>query len=155
MKGLNNFHATILVIALVAGIFAVIWGLQARDETPDLLTPPQVPTSPRALSAAEIRDLFSGQIVEGVHEIQGFDFAHYYGGDGSLISVRSDRGKTNGTWRVLDDDRLCIHLRRGQEICREVMQIEGVTKKFVKTRSGDTKIVVTFKSFRAGGPGDI
>ncbi len=160
MKGLNNFQLTLLVGAIVAGIFAVIWAYQPSVATRDssgreVAVPPPEVGAPRALSATEIRNRFSGQIVEGVHENQNFAFTHYYGPDGRLISVRSDRQKTHGTWHVDDDDRLCIHLNGDDEICRGVIEIDGVTKKFVRTRSGKTKIVVTFKSFRDGGPGDI
>ena len=63
--------------------------------------------------------------------------------------------RTRGTWRVGDDDRLCIHLKGDEELRRGVIEIEGVTKKFVRTRSGKIKIVVTFKSFRTGGPDDL
>ncbi len=168
MKGLNNFQLTLLVGAIVAGIFAVIWAYQPTVATRDSSgrevavppldfrsAPPPEAGAPRALSATEIRNRFSGQIVEGVHEIRNFAFTHYYGPDGGLISVRSDRQKIRGTWRVGDDDRLCIHLKGDEELCPGVIEIDGVTKKFVRTRGGKTKIVVTFKSFRAGGPGDI
>lgn len=160
MKGLNNFHLTLLVGAIVVGIYAVNLAYQPTVETwnasdREVVTPPQESKSPRTLSTAEIRYLFSGQIVEGIHEIQNFKFIHYYGRDGDLISVQPNGRKTKGTWRISDDERLCIHLKGDQEICRGVMQIDGVTKKFVETRSGKTKIVVTFKSFRTGGPGDI
>ncbi len=159
MKGFNNFHLTLLVGAIVAGIFAVIWAYQPTVTTLDSpggeIAVPAETGVPRTLSATEIRDRFAGHIVEGVHEIRNFTFTHYYDPDGGLISARSDRQRTRGTWRVSNDNRLCIHFKGNEELCRGVIEIDGVTKKFVKTRSGKTKIVVTFKSFRAGGPGDI
>ena len=158
MKGFNNLQLTLLVGAIVAGIVALNWAYKPTVAVPPLeirsAQPPEA-AAPRTLSEAEIRNLFSGQIVEGVHEIQNYKFVHYYGRGGDLISVRSDRQRTHGTWRVGDDDRLCIHLKRDEELCRGVIEIDGVTKKFVKTRSGKTKFVVTFKSFRAGGPDNL
>ncbi len=126
-----------------------------RVPTEAQAAPPPEAGAPRVLSATEIRNRFFGQIVEGVHEIRNFTFTHYYGPDGDLISARSDREMYRGTWRVGDDDRLCIHLKGDKELCRGVIEIDGVTKKFVKTRRGRIKFVVTFKSFRFGGPGDL
>ena len=168
MKGLNDFQLTLLVGAIAAGIFAVIWIYQPTVATRELsgrevalpqldvrATPPHEAGARRALSAREIRNRFSGQIVEGVNEIRNFTFTQYYGPDGALISTRSDREMYRGTWRVGDDDRLCIHLKGDKELCRGVIEIDGVTRKFVKTRRGRIKFVVTFKSFRTGGPDDL
>jgi hypothetical protein len=74
---------------------------------------------------------------------------------GSSLAMSANGMDRPCTWRVGDDDRLCIHVKGDEELCRGVIEIDGVTIKFVRTRSGKTKIVVTFKSFRAGGPGDI
>ena len=132
-------------------------GATAADWEPfggEVAIPPETGV-PRALSATEIRDRYAGQIVEGVHEIRNFAFTHYYGPACALISTRSDRQKTHGTWHVDDDDRLCIHLNGDDEICRGVIEIDGVTRKFVDIGRGRTKFVVTFKSFRTGGPDDL
>ena len=159
MKGLSNFHLSILVIGIVTVMAVGIWAVQPNDDTREptggeiaILADTGIP---RMLSAAEIRDRFAGQIVEGVHETRNFSFTHYYSPAGALISVRSGRSKNHGTWHAGDDDRLCIHFDGDDELCRAVIEIDGVIKKIVETRRGKTKIIVTFKSFRTGGPDDL
>ena len=72
--------------------------------------------------------------------------------DGLLEMTQKSLGMT----AIVDDDnRLCIHLNGDDEICRGVIEIDGVTRKFVDIGRGRTKFVVTFKSFRTGGPDDL
>ncbi len=83
-----------------------------------------------------------------MHELKKFTFTHYYGESGSLISFRSDRPRAEGTRRISADDHLCISVNASDDVCRGVVQVDGLIRKFVRKANGQLKIVVTIKGFR-------
>ena len=110
----------------------------------------------RKLTGPEIQALFAGKTVEGHHEIDRYDFKSYYEPTGVFRSYQSDKtGARPAKWWV-SGDLICIHRDdEPEELCRNMFVDPGGVYRKVLVTGRTHKVVVTFKSFTPGNPGNL
>jgi hypothetical protein len=106
------------------------------------------------LSGTEIKEIFSGNTVEGKHHEQGRQFRQYYHPNGTLAATSDDYGRRPdsdfGTWSV-EGNRRCTQFKKwgeGKKWCREIYK-NGDSLQTFSQKSG--KLRETF-SVKQGNP---
>jgi len=106
------------------------------------------------LNAEQVRSLFSGKTVEYHHQMLNFDFVVYHAPDGSLRGTREGQPMSNMQWSVNDKGELCIAYHERNR-CHPIMKQNGVYKKYTISKSGEIKILVTYRKFIDGNPNNF
>jgi len=131
---------TILLVTVLAGGCAPA---MAKKEKKAVQLPPGT------LSAAEVKELFSGRTVESILDSNGRASLTYYNPNGELRQLQ-DGERRNGVWRVRDDGRICLAFAGSKEKCRILVKEGQVYRKYVVRRNGHHERIITYKSFRNG-----
>jgi hypothetical protein len=93
--------------------------------------------------------LFSDKTVESETVRKGRVSLTYYYPDGTLELQRN--GKTySGTWRVRDDDRMCLKIENSQEKCRIIVKQGTLYGKYIVKNNGRHQQSITYRRFMSG-----
>ena len=120
------------------------------------------------LSADEVRELFSGNTVEGelregtdVHvEPMGLStfaepFTTYFSADGTVRSLHGKK-KPQGKWRVSESGDHCVRWKgKKKEACAPIIREGKVYRKYMKRRGGRIKWVESYTKFTPGNPDNL
>jgi hypothetical protein len=120
------------------------------------------------LSADEVRQLFSGNTVEGefregtdVHvEPSGLStfaapFTTYFSADGTARSLRGKK-KLRGKWRTSESGDHCVRWKgKAKEACAPIIREGKVYRKYMKRRGGRVKWVESYTKFTPGNPDNL
>jgi len=101
------------------------------------------------LRDAEIIELFAGKTVESVTASQGRVSLSYYALDGTLEQVRNG-SKRKGTWRVSENDRICLKMENLGEKCRIIVKEGDEYKKYIVKKNGNHQHSVSYRKFVPG-----
>jgi len=120
-----------------------------------------------ALTAGEVRSLFSGKTVEGEFregskkhsEPDGVStfyesFVMYFSEDGAVRSIRGEIKKT-GKWRVDEKGNHCVQWTGKKEACAPIVKEGRVYKKYKKRGGSRIKWVKSFTKFSPGNPDNL
>lgn len=110
--------------------------------------------SDERLDGHELRALYAGNVVEGVHERKGYSFRGHYQHDGTFVSYQSGRkGPRHGQWWV-DGNEICIRWRGDSaSLCRHVFRSRHGIYRKVLTKSFWREVdVVTYHTI---APADL
>jgi hypothetical protein len=114
--------------------------------SPNRVAPPE-----GALSAAEIRALFTGHTVKSVTFSKGTVRETYYMANGEIRRLRNGEVR-KGTWRVRKNGRLCQQVGDHEESCHAIVRAGDTHVKYVVRKNGDHRPVVRYISFTPGNP---
>ncbi|MGB3213099.1 MAG: hypothetical protein WBB19_20520 [Desulforhopalus sp.] len=93
--------------------------------------------------------LFANKTVESETVRKGRVSLTYYSPDGSLEISRN--GKIyEGTWRVTDNDRMCLKIENSQEKCRIIVREGETISKYIVKKNGHHQKSVKYRRFMAG-----
>lgn len=110
-----------------------------------------------ALSASEVKTLFSGKTVVGMHQKYGYAFRSYYEPAGTFRSYQTGKARAEakprkGRWWVEDTGKICVRWADGnRDLCRTmVTDGKGHYWKILIKGNGKRIPIVRFNSFMAG-----
>jgi len=99
----------------------------------------------RVLTGDEVTAMFSDKTVWGEHAIKGYKSISYFAADGSYNGKNLTKNKkSKGKWSVDEKGQLCLD-RKGDNLCRKVVDDGGVIKKYK-----GSKHVFTYTKFEEG-----
>ena len=101
------------------------------------------------LSKKSITNLFSGKTVESMTARKGRVSLTYYGPNGRVEQLRNGM-KRYGTWRVTNNNRMCLTFEGSQEQCRIIVKEGKVLKKYIVKKIGQHQHSVTYRQFLRG-----
>ena len=104
-------------------------------------------TAAEALTAAQLKEMFSDQTISAVnHATGGKAQSTYFSADGKTIQKAADGKKKEGSWRVDGKGQQCITWSGSAEVCSTVVaRGDGTYQRMV----GD-KATVTIQKMRKG-----
>ena len=104
-----------------------------------------------ALSATQVRTLFSEHTVKSVTFSKGTVRETYYMANGEMRRLRNGEVR-KGTWRVRKNGRLCQQVGDHQESCHAIVRAGDTHVKYVVRKNGDHRPIVRYISFTPGNP---
>ena len=104
-----------------------------------------------ALSATQVRTLFSEHTVKSVTFSKGTVRETYYMANGEMRRLRNGEVR-KGTWRVRKNGRLCQQVGDHEESCHAIVRAGDTHVKYVVRKNGDHRPIVRYISFTPGNP---
>jgi|GEM_PF-1838653 len=101
------------------------------------------------LHKEEIFRLFADKTVESITVRKGRHSLTYYYPNGTLELTRNGR-YYNGTWRVTDNDRMCLSLEGSKEKCRIIVRQGSSYSKYIVKLNGKHQKSIRYRIFLAG-----
>lgn len=102
----------------------------------------------RALSAAEVRLLFSGNTYEASIPSRKINMKVYVDPNGTMTGIQAGN-KFSSKWHISEQGEICVSY--GNKVsCRFVMEQDGQYKKYKLNEQGEKVVLVIYHSFTPG-----
>lgn len=102
-----------------------------------------------ALSAEQIRSLFSDRSVAAKSRENGHETYYYFAEGGQVIEAHNGWQQT-GLWTVREDGRLCIDLEGDNRDCRMIVKEGGKYSQYAVKQDGNHRFELSYFDFRNG-----
>jgi len=120
----------------------------AACSNPEVISHGPQACTERILSAAKLKQLFSGNTYEALIPSRNLKMTVYVDPDGTMRGMQSGH-KFTSKWAVSDKGEICVSYKDKMS-CRVVMEQDGIYKKFKINEQGEKVVLVIYQSFAAG-----
>lgn len=123
--------------------------LMAPSVTLAMAGKPEVVLPDGALSASQVKSLFSGKSVASKQADENHDILYYFASSGEVTEVHNG-WQSVGTWSARDDGRLCVDLKGKSRDCRMIVREGGKYNQYAVKLDGNHIFELTYFDFRNG-----
>lgn len=101
------------------------------------------------LSAAQIKDLFTGNSVKANPEGKEPNMYFYFGSDNKVVRIRNGF-QEHGSWSVREDGRLCVELEGDKRSCPIIVKKGKQYHQYSVRKSGNHRYMLRYTDFLKG-----
>lgn len=103
------------------------------------------------LTSEELIALFADATVHSVTAVKKRKSVSYYTPDGEVRQLRKGI-KRIGSWRVIDNGRICLQMENLPEKCRIIVKEDGSYNKYIVKKNDAHQLTIHYTAFEKGNP---